>query len=258
MTAGSVGLSERRVVAGRRVRLGQHDEPLRSDSPSADRLRVVVGNVDVLSRCGLASLLEARGMSVVGQAADLTTLLDLVRSSRPELVVLEPTLRARVGDGRDAPLVLRQEHPDVGVVVLATHVDVEPAATLLATGNGIGYVLKERVSDVEDFLDTLHRVARGGVVADVALVSALVEARRHHDPLDVLSPRERDVLSEMAAGRSNYGIARALWVAPATVEKHVRSILTKLCLPDGPADHRRILAVLMFLNGREPDGQTRP
>jgi DNA-binding NarL/FixJ family response regulator len=254
MIAGSVSLDERHVDPGRRGRPGQREERSRS-APSAEPLRVVLGDVDVLSRCGLASLLEERGMSVVGQAADLGTLLELVGSCRPAVVVLDPMLRARVGAQADAALALRREHPEVGVVVLATQVDVEPAASLLASGTGIGYVLKERVSDVDDFVDTLRRVARGAVVADAALVSAVVDARRHRDPLDVLSPRERDVLTQMAAGRSNYGIAKALWVAPATVEKHVRSILAKLCLPDGPADHRRILAVLMFLDGSAPAGQ---
>jgi DNA-binding NarL/FixJ family response regulator len=165
-------------------------------------------------------------------------------------VVVHQRLRPRESDGLDAALAIRQECPDVGVVVLATHVEVEPAATLLATGTGVGYLLTAHVSDVEDFADTLRRIARGGTVVDPALVHEMVAAGRHHDPLEVLSPRERDVLSQMARGRSNHGIATALWVTPATVEKHVHSILAKLDLPDGPADHRRVLAVLTFLRHR--------
>jgi DNA-binding NarL/FixJ family response regulator len=250
MDTGLAGLSDLRALPDRRSGRDRDEDPSGSPAQSEDRLRVAVGDVDVLSRCGLAILLEAMGMCVVGQAGDVPTLVELVRSHRPGLVVVHQRLRPRKSDGLDAALAVRYEHPGVGIVVLAAHVDVEPAATLLATGTGVGYLLEQQVSDVADFADTLCRVARGGAVIDPALVYEMVEAGRRRDPVEALSPRERDVLGQMAEGRSNHGIAEALWVTPATVEKHVHSILAKLDLPDGPADHRRVLAVLAFLNRR--------
>jgi DNA-binding NarL/FixJ family response regulator len=240
-------------LSDERTSRGRDQDRSGSRARLEDRLRVVVADTDVLSRHALAILLESMDMSVVGRAGSVPTLLDLVRSHNPALVVVHQRLRTAQGDGVDAALAVKQAHPEVGIVVLVTHIEVEPAATLLATGEGIGYVLKQRVNDVEDFAGTLHQVARGGSVVDPALVHEMVAAGRHHDPLEFLSPRERDVLSQMAAGRSNYGVAEALWVTPATVEKHVHSILTKLELPDGPADHRRVLAVLTFLD-RQPPG----
>jgi DNA-binding NarL/FixJ family response regulator len=134
--------------------------------------------------------------------------------------------------------------------VLSAHVEVDHAMQLLASGQRIGYLLKSRVTDVDEFIDTLHRVAKGGSVVDPALVAELVTARRRNDPLGVLSEREREVLALMAEGRSNAGIARRLWVTEGTVEKHVRSILTKLGLAETDDDHRRVLAVLTFLEAR--------
>jgi DNA-binding NarL/FixJ family response regulator len=153
-------------------------------------------------------------------------------------------------EGLDAAKRIRQEHPETGILVLSAHVEVEHAMELLAGGRGIGYLLKSRVTDVEEFIDTLQRVARGGSVVDPGLVAELVAARHRDDPLAVLSPREREVLALMAEGRSNSGIARRLWVTEGTVEKHVRSILTKLTLPETDDDHRRVLAVLTFLDSR--------
>jgi DNA-binding NarL/FixJ family response regulator len=135
-------------------------------------------------------------------------------------------------------------------MVLSAHVEVEQATTLLSSGHGIGYLLKSRVVYVEDFFDALRRVARGGSVVDPVLVQELLSSRRNTDPLAVLSPREHDVLGLMAEGRSNLGIAQSLWVTEGTVEKHVRSILTKLNLADEATDHRRVLAVITFLQGR--------
>jgi DNA-binding NarL/FixJ family response regulator len=132
-------------------------------------------------------------------------------------------------------------------VILSAYADVEHAMSLLASGRAIGYLLKSRVTDVEDFLDSLERVARGGSVLDPAVVQELVTARRRQDPLAVLSPRERDVLALMAQGRSNAGIARRLWLTEGTVEKHIRAILIKLNLPEDDDDHRRVLAVVTFL-----------
>ncbi|MDX6235506.1 MAG: hypothetical protein QOG10_321, partial [Kribbellaceae bacterium] len=139
------------------------------------------------------------------------------------------------------------EFPETGILVLSAHAEVEHAMELLATGHRIGYLLKSRVTDVAEFIETLERIVKGGSVMDPALVQELVTARRRNDPLAVLSPREREVLSLMAEGRSNAGIARRLWVAEGTVEKHVRHILSKLGLPETDDDHRRVLAVVTFL-----------
>ena len=146
--------------------------------------------------------------------------------------------------------MIRQELPETGILVLSAHVEVEHAMELLASGRRIGYLLKSRVTDVAEFIDTLERIARGGSVVDPALVQELVSTRRRDDPLAVLSEREREVLALMAEGRSNAGIARRLWVTEGTVEKHVRSILTKLSLPETDDDHRRVLAVVTFLEAR--------
>ena len=151
-------------------------------------------------------------------------------------------------EGLQAAHQIRQHHPQTAILVLSAHVEVEHAMRLLAAGRGVGYLLKSRVTDVEEFLDTLQRVARGGSVVDPALVTELVAARRRDDPLAVLSAREREVLALMAEGRSNAGIARRLWVTEGTVEKHVRAILTKLSLAETDDDHRRILAVLPHLS----------
>ena len=214
-------------------------------------LRVVLAEDDVLLREGLASLLERSGFEVVGQAGDGAQLLALVDAETPELVVVDIRMPpTHTSEGLDAAQRIRQEHPETGILVLSAHVEIEHAMELLAGGRGIGYLLKSRVTDVEEFVDTLQRVARGGSVVDPGLVAELVAARHRNDPLAVLSPREREVLALMAEGRSNSGIARRLWVTEGTVEKHVRSILTKLTLPETDDDHRRVLAVLTFLDSR--------
>jgi len=214
-------------------------------------LRVVLAEDDVLLREGLASLLERSGFEVVGQAGDGAQLLALVDAETPDLVVVDIRMPpTHTAEGLDAAQRIRQEHPETGILVLSAHVEVEHAMELLAGGRGIGYLLKSRVTDVEEFIDTLQRVARGGSVVDPGLVAELVAARHRDDPLAVLSPREREVLALMAEGRSNAGIARRLWVTEGTVEKHVRSILTKLTLPETDDDHRRVLAVLTFLDSR--------
>jgi serine/threonine-protein kinase PknK len=153
-------------------------------------------------------------------------------------------------EGLDAARQIRTQHPEIGILVLSAHVEVDHAMELLASGRGVGYLLKSRVTDVEEFLDTLGRIAKGGSVVDPTLVAELVAARHRDDPLAELSAREREVLALMAEGRSNAGIARRLWVTEGTVEKHVRSILTKLTLPETTDDHRRVLAVLTFLDSR--------
>jgi DNA-binding NarL/FixJ family response regulator len=214
-------------------------------------VRVVVADDDVLLREGLASLLDRSGFEVVGQAGDASRLLELVRDAEPDLAIVDIRMPpAHTTDGLDAAKEIRRDRPDVGILVLSAHAEVDHAMELLASGRGIGYLLKSRVSDVAEFIETLERIARGGSVVDPALVQELVSARKRNDPLAVVSERERDVLTLMAEGRSNAGIARRLWITEGTVEKHVRSILTKLGLPDTDDDHRRVLAVLTFLEKR--------
>ena len=214
-------------------------------------VRVVVADDDLLLREGLASLLDRSGFDVVGQAGDGVQLLALVRESTPELVVADIRMPpTHTTEGLDAARVIREEFPDIAIMVLSAHVEVEHAMELLASGRSIGYLLKSRITDVADFVDTLERIAKGASVVDPALVSELVSARRRDDPLAALSAREREVLALMAEGRSNAGIAHRLWVTEGTVEKHVRSILTKLNLTEAGDDHRRVLAVITFLEAR--------
>jgi len=214
-------------------------------------LRVVLAEDDVLLREGLASLLERSGFEVVGQAGDSTQLLTLVHEQAPALVVVDIRMPpTHTAEGLEAARHIRQEHPETGILVLSAHVEVEYAMELLTSGRGIGYLLKSRVTDVAEFIETLQRIAKGGSVVDPALVAELVAARRRDDPLAVLSPREQEVLALMAEGRFNAGIARQLWVTEGTVEKHVRSILTKLNLQETNDAHRRVLAVLTFLEAR--------
>ena len=211
-------------------------------------LRVVLAEDDVLLRESLASLLQHSGFEVVGQAGDGPGLLEQVRRVGPDLVVADIRMPpTHTTEGLQAARVIREEAPEIAIVVLSAYADVEHAMGLLASGRAIGYLLKSRITDVEDFLGTLERVARGGSVVDPAVVQELVTARRRVDPLAVLSAREREVLALMAEGRSNAGIARRLWVTEGTVEKHVRAILTKLNLPEADDDHRRVLAVITFL-----------
>jgi len=210
--------------------------------------RVVLADDDVLLREGLASLLDRSGLDVVGQADEAAGLLELVHRLRPELVVAD--IRMPPGhstEGLEAARVIQQAYPETAVVVLSAHVEVEHAIDLLATGRHTGYLLKDRVTDVAEFIETLKRVEQGGSAIDPALVAGLVAARRTNDPLSELSLREREVLGLMAEGRSNAGIGQALWVTEGTVEKHVRSIMMKLRLPETADVHRRVLAVLAFL-----------
>jgi serine/threonine-protein kinase PknK len=211
-------------------------------------VRVVVADDDVLLREGLASLMDRSGFDVVGQAGDGVQLLALVRECRPELVVADIRMPpTHTTEGLDAARVIRAEFPDIAILVLSAHVEVEHAMELLGSGHSIGYLLKTRITDVADFVDTLERIARGASIVDPALVSELVSARRRNDPLAALSPREREVLELMAEGRSNSAIGHRLWVTEGTVEKHVRRILTKLNLAEAGDDHRRVLAVIAFL-----------
>jgi DNA-binding NarL/FixJ family response regulator len=213
--------------------------------------RVVVADDDVLLREGVASLLEKSSFEVVGRAGDAAGLLELVREHRPDLAIVDIRMPpSHSTEGLEAARVIREEFPQTAVLVLSVHADVEHAMELLASGHSIGYLLKSRVTDVDEFIDALNRIAHGGSVVDPALVQELVAARHRNDPLDVLSPREREVLALMAEGRSNAGIGRRLWVTEGTVEKHVRSILMKLQVPETDDDHRRVRAVITFLESR--------
>ncbi len=218
---------------------------------SARASRVVLADDDVLLREGLASLLGRSGFEVVGQAGNGVELLALVRSARPELAVIDIRMPpAHATEGLQAARVIRAELPGTAIIVLSAHVEVDEAMELLAGGERLGYLLKSRVTDIAEFLDTVGRITAGASVVDPSLVQELIRARRRRDPLDVLSPREREVLALMAEGASNAGIARRIFVSEGTVEKHVRSILTKLDLPESDTDHRRVLAVLKFLEAR--------
>jgi DNA-binding NarL/FixJ family response regulator len=216
-------------------------------NPSRDR--VVLADDDILLREGLASLLDRSGFEVTGQAGDATELIELVRQERPDLAVVDIRMPPEFStEGLAAARVIKRDYPQTAVVVLSAHVEVEHAMDLLADGERTGYLLKSRVTDVTEFIQTLHRVIRGGSAVDPALVQELVAARRPDNPLDELTSREREVLALMAEGRSNAGIGQALWVTEGTVEKHVRSILMKLQLPESAEVHRRVLAVLAFLD----------
>jgi DNA-binding NarL/FixJ family response regulator len=213
--------------------------------------RIALADDDVLLREGLASLLERSGFEVVGQAGDAEELLALVREHEPDLAMVDIRMPpAQEAEGLDAARAIREEFPEAGILVLSAHVEVEHAMELLASGQRVGYLLKSRVTDVNEFIEIVERIAQGGSVLDPGLVQELVAARRRDDPLEELTPREREVLALMAEGRSNAGIARRLWVTEGTVEKHVHSILAKLGLPETDDDHRRVLAVVAFLEAR--------
>jgi DNA-binding NarL/FixJ family response regulator len=208
-----------------------------------------VAEDDVLLREGIASLLERSGLEVLGQVGDGTELLEVVRETTPDVVVVDVRMPpTHTTEGLQAARAIREELPNTAILVLSAYADVEQAMELLSSGRAIGYLLKSRITDVQEFLAALERVSSGGSVIDPALVEELVTARRRDDPLAALSAREREVLAQMAEGQSNSGIARRLWISEGTVEKHVRAVLTKLNLPETGDHHRRVLAVLAFLD----------
>jgi DNA-binding NarL/FixJ family response regulator len=218
---------------------------------AARTTRVIVVDDDVLLREGLASLLERSGFAVVGQAGNATEALGLARTLEPDLLVIDIRMPpTNTTEGLDVARIVRNELPATGILVLSAHVEVEHAMELLASGHAIGYLLKSRVTDVAEFIDSLHRIVKGASVVDPVLIQELVSARRREDPLAALSRREHEVLALMAEGRTNVGIARQLYLTEGTVEKHVRSILSKLDLPDTADDHRRVRAVITFLEAR--------
>ncbi|MET9414791.1 response regulator transcription factor [Streptomyces klenkii] len=211
-------------------------------------MRAVIAEDSVLLRIGLVKVLEAAGFDVVAETGDAEAVLAAVEEHRPGLVVLDVRMPPGFTDeGVRAALVIRRQWPDTAVLLLSQYVEERYAADLLSGDTrGVGYLLKERVADVEEFIDALRRVAGGGTALDPQVVSQLL-LRRHSDPLDRLTPRERDALELMASGRSNAGIAQALFVSESAVAKHINAILAKLDLPKADADHRRVLAVLRFL-----------
>jgi DNA-binding NarL/FixJ family response regulator len=213
--------------------------------------RLILADDDVLLREGIASLLGNAGYDIAGQAGDGGELVELAREHRPDLVVIDIRMPpSQTTEGLEAARAIRSELPEIGIILLSAHVEVETAVDLLEEGERIGYLLKSRVMRAADFLDAVERVANGGSVVDPSLVKALVGASRRDDPLAELTAREREVLALMAEGRSNNGIAHRLYITEGAVEKHVRSILMKLDLPMTEDDHRRVLAVVTYLDAR--------
>ena len=214
-------------------------------------MRVVIADDSVLFREGIAQLLERAGFQVAGQSSTAEDLLLKVRSYDPDVAIVDIRMPpTHTDEGMRAAREIRERHPDVGVLVLSQYEEAPYMMELLQGDiEGVGYLLKDRIRDVHEFADAVRRVADGGSAFDPAVVSRLVGRRRGEDPLDSLTPREREVLELMAQGRSNQAIAETLVVTPGAVEKHVRSIFGKLGLPVSAEDHRRVLAVLTYLNG---------
>jgi DNA-binding NarL/FixJ family response regulator len=213
-------------------------------------MRVVLADDSVLLREGIARLLEDAGMEVVGQAGDAEDLLRKVSAHKPDVAVIDVRMPpTHTDEGLRAAASIREAHPATGVLVLSAYIDEGPALELLSdSAEGLGYLLKDRVGDVDGFIDAVRRVADGGSALDPEVVSRLLGRRRRTDPLEQVTPREREVLGLMAEGRTNHAIAESLVVTERAVEKHVTSIFGKLGLPPTQDDHRRVLAVLAYLN----------
>jgi DNA-binding NarL/FixJ family response regulator len=212
-------------------------------------MRVVLADDTMLLREGVALLLGEAGFDVVAQAETGDALVELVGEHAPDAAIVDLRMPpTHTDEGLQAALKIRERHPDVGVMVLSQHVDIAIALKLLDRGTeGIGYMLKDRVADLDDFADAIRRVANSGSALDPSIVSQLLSKRRDAGPLDEITPREREVLELMAEGRSNQGIADRLEISERGVQKHVTSIFEKLGIPAGADDHRRVLAVLTFL-----------
>ena len=212
-------------------------------------MRVMLADDTMLLREGVALLLAEAGFDVVAQAEDAATLVEAVVAQRPEVAIVDLRMPpTHTDEGLQAALTIREQHPDVGVLVLSQHADVGLAMKLLEHGaDGVGYLLKDRVADLEDFADAIRRVAAGGSALDPTIVSQLLSKRRESGPLDDLTARELEVLELMAEGRSNQGIAERLEISDRGVQKHVTNIFDKLGIAAGTDDHRRVLAVLTFL-----------
>ena len=214
-----------------------------------ERLRVLVADDSVLLREGLVRLLQESGCEVVAQAGDAEELLRKTRAHKPTVAIVDVRMPPdHSDDGLRAALKIRSEHPETAVLVLSQYIEEQYAVELIGEASeGVGYLLKERITDVSTLLDAVHRVAARGSVIDPQVVTQLLRRHRHEDPLEELSEREREVLELMAEGRSNHAIAARLVISDRAVEKHVTSIFSKLKLPPTEDDHRRVLAVLTFL-----------
>jgi DNA-binding NarL/FixJ family response regulator len=215
-------------------------------------VRVVVGEDEPFVREGIVRVLERSDFEVVGVAADAPDLLRKANAHKPDVVVTDIQMPpTSTDDGLRAAIKIRATQPDVGVLVLSQFIEEDYAVALVGErADGVGYLLKERVSDLDLFADAVRRVARGGSALDPDVVQAMLGRWRPHGPLDNLTPREREVLALMAEGRSNPGIAAELFVTPAAVERHVTGIFNKLGLKPAEEDHRRVLAVLQYLQQR--------
>jgi DNA-binding NarL/FixJ family response regulator len=216
--------------------------------PAVDRaLRIVIGEDSALFREGLASLLADAGHDIVAKAGDAPSLVAAVEATDPDLAVIDIRMPPdHTDDGARAAREIRASRPELGIVLLSQHVETRHSVELVSSGR-FGYLLKDRVLDVDDFLDALRRVAGGGSALDPEVVGRLIGSRRSGDPLATLTPREREVLAAMAEGRTNVGIARRLWLTERTVETHVASIMAKLGLTADEESHRRVQAVLVYL-----------
>ena len=215
-------------------------------------LRVVLADDAALIRGALAQLLDDGGVDVLAQVGTPAQLLAAIEEHQPDVALVDIRMPPTYTDeGIRAALEIRQHFPEVGILLLSTHIEVEEAVELFSSAaRRVGYLLKDSVSDLDELVDALTRIAEGGTVLDSKLVVELLEQRRQTDPLEAITPREREVLALMAEGRSNDGIAKTLWVTKGAVEKHIKSIFGKLDLPTTTDDHRRVLAVITFLNAR--------
>jgi DNA-binding NarL/FixJ family response regulator len=218
----------------------------------ASGLRVVVGEDDVLLRAGICRLLEDAGIEVVAQTGDADDLLRKALAHRPDITLTDVQMPPRnEDDGLRAALELRRQRPESHILVLSQHADQQYALDLVGDEPaGVGYLLKERVGDVETFIDAVERVAHGGTALDAEVVALMLGRRRPDDPLESLTPRERDVLAAMAEGKSNRGIAAELLISEAAVEKYTTHIFSKLKLDPSPNQHRRVLAALKYLSAK--------
>ena len=214
-------------------------------------MRIVIGEDSALFREGLARLLEDAGHEVVGRAGDATALVEAVEAEQPDLAIIDVRMPPDgTDDGARAAKQLRARDPELAIVLLSQHVETRHSVELVSGGR-VGYLLKDRVFEVDDFMDSLRRVAAGGSALDPEVVATLLGPRRRDDPLELLTPRERDVLSLMAEGRNNAGIARRLFLTDRTVETHIASIMQKLGLHETGEENRRVLAVLTWLGVRQ-------
>lgn len=216
-------------------------------------MRVVIAEDSVLLREGVAGLLEDAGHAVVARVGEADALLAAVAEHEPDIAIVDVRMPPTFDDeGMTAAAAIRERFPATAVLVVSQHIETRHAVHLVSRGGGFGYLLKDRILDVDDFLDAAARVAGGGTALDPDVVAALIAPTAPRDPLGELTPREREVLSLMAEGRTNAGIAQRLWLTEKTIEAHVRAILRKLGLPAGPDDHRRVMAVLAYLRATAP------